>query len=184
MLSTIREKTQGIIATFIIALIAIPFALWGVNSYFDTGGKINVAKAGDMDISQAEYRRALDQLRARVEPRTLNDPRFKQSVVDDLINKALLARDAEDQGYRIGDMQLAQILRNQPAFQRDGQFDSAQYEAVLRREGMSPREFETRVREDILANQIRIGIREGRLLTHARGGGLTRLLVAGREAAH
>ncbi len=171
MLSTIREKTQGIIATFILALIAIPFALWGVNSYFDTGGKINVAKAGDMDISQAEYRRALEQLRARVEPKTLNDPQFKQSVVDDLINKALQARDAEDQGYRIGDAQLAQILRNQPAFQRDGQFDSAQYEAVLRREGMSPREFETRVGES-------------RIVTQAEIAALTRLLSQERELAH
>ncbi len=184
MLSTIREKTQGIIATFILALIAIPFALWGVNSYFDTGGKINVAKAGDMDISQAEYRRALDQLRARVEPKTLNDPQFKQSVVDDLINKALQARDAEDQGYRIGDAQLAQILRNQPAFQRNGQFDSAQYEAVLRREGLSPREFETRVREDLLANQIRIGIGESRIVTQAEIVALTRLLAQERELAH
>lgn len=184
MLSRIREKTQGIIATFIIALIAIPFALWGVNSYFDTGGKINVARVGDMDISQTEYRRALEQLRARVEPKTLNDPQFKQSVVDDLINKALLARDAEDQGYRIGDTQLAQILRNQPAFQRDGQFDPAQYEAVLRREGLSPREFETRVREDILANQIRIGISESRLVTQAEIAALTRLLVQERELAH
>jgi peptidyl-prolyl cis-trans isomerase D len=184
MLSTIREKTQGIIATFIIALIAIPFALWGVNSYFDTGGKINVAKAGDMDISQVEYRRALDQLRARVEPKTLNDPQFKQSVVDDLIDKALQARDAEDQGYRIGDTQLAQILRNQPAFQRDGQFDPAQYEAVLRREGLSPREFETRVREDLLANQIRIGISESRIVTQAEIAALTRLLAQERELAH
>ena len=54
MLSTIRDKTQGIFATFILLLLVVPFALWGINSYFDSGSKINVAKAGDIDISQVK----------------------------------------------------------------------------------------------------------------------------------
>ena len=57
MLTTIREKTQGIIATFILLLVVIPFALWGINSYFGSGSTLNVAKAGDVDISQTAYRR-------------------------------------------------------------------------------------------------------------------------------
>jgi peptidyl-prolyl cis-trans isomerase D len=184
MLSAIREKTQGIIAGFILALIAIPFALWGVNSYFDTGGKINVAKVGDTEISQDEYRRTLDRLRARVEPQTLNNPQFKQSVLDSLISQTLLTRNAENQGYRISDAQLAQILRDQPAFQRDGQFDPALYEALLRREGLSPREFETRVREDILVTQVQAGISESHIVTQAEIAALARLLAQERELAH
>ncbi|MEW6331003.1 MAG: SurA N-terminal domain-containing protein, partial [Pseudomonadota bacterium] len=184
MLTKIREKTQGIIATFILALIAIPFALWGVNSYFDTGGKLIVAKVGDIDISQDEYRRTLDQLRTRVEPRAMNDPRFKQSVLDSLISQALLARDAESQGYRVSDAQLAQILRNQPAFQRDGQFDPALYEALLRREGLSTREFETRVREDILVTQVQAGISESLVVTRGEVAALARLLAQERDMAH
>jgi len=184
MLTKIREKTQGIIAGFILALIAIPFALWGVNSYFDTGGKINVAKVDGTDISQDEYRRTLDRLRARMEPQALNDPRFKQSVLDSLISQTLLARDAENQGYRISDAQLAQILRDQPAFQRDGQFDPALYEALLRREGLSPREFETRVREDMLVTQVQAGISESLIVTQAEIAALARLLAQERELAH
>lgn len=184
MLTKIREKTQGIIAGFILALIAIPFALWGVNSYFDTGGKINVAKVDDTEISQDEYRRALDRLRTRVEPQAVNDPRFKQSVLDSLIGQTLLARDAESQGYRISDTQLAQILRDQPAFQRDGQFDPALYEALLRREGLSPREFETRVREDMLVTQVQAGISDSHIVTPAEITVLARLLAQERELAH
>jgi peptidyl-prolyl cis-trans isomerase D len=184
MLTKIREKTQGIIAGFILALIAVPFALWGVNSYFDTGGKINVARVGDMEISQDEYRRTLDRLRTRVEPQALNDPRFKQSVLDNLISQTLLAHDAENQGYRISDAQLAKILREQPAFLRDGQFDSALYEALLRREGLSPREFETRVREDILVRQVQAGISESHIVTRDEVAVLARLLTQEREIAH
>jgi peptidyl-prolyl cis-trans isomerase D len=76
MLSTIREKTQGILATFILVLVVVPFALWGINSYFDSGSKINVAKAGDIDISQVKYRREIDRLRGQVAPATLYNPQL------------------------------------------------------------------------------------------------------------
>ena len=33
MLHFIRERAQGWVAWFIVGLITIPFALWGVNSY-------------------------------------------------------------------------------------------------------------------------------------------------------
>ena len=90
MLTTIREKTQGIFATFILILVGVPFVLWGINSYFDTGSKINVAKAGSIDISQVKYRREIDRLRGRVEPATFDKPQFKQRILDSLIDRALL----------------------------------------------------------------------------------------------
>lgn len=184
MLSAIREKTQGIIATFILALIAIPFALWGVNSYFDTGGQLNVAKVGGVEISQNVYRSEIDRLRGRVEPKTLDNPQFKQTVLNSLIDKTLLVQHAENQGYRISNAQLAETIRNQPGFQLDGKFDAATYEALLRREGMNPQQFETRVREQILITHLQAGISESRIVTPAEVADLTRLLSQEREVAY
>lgn len=184
MLSAIREKTQGIIATFIMALIVIPFALWGVNSYFDSGGQFNVAKVGGAEISQNAYRGEIDRLRGRVEPKTLDNPQFKQTILDSLIDKTLMVQHAEDQGYRIGNAQLAETIRQQPNFQRDGKFDSAMYEALLRREGMSPQQFETRVREQLLITHLRAGISESLIVTQAEMADLARLLSQEREVAY
>lgn len=184
MLSAIREKTQGIIATFIIALIAIPFALWGVNSYFDTGGQINVARVNGAEISQNNYRSEIDRLRGRVEPKTLDNPRFKQAILDNLIDQTLIVQHAEDQGYRIDNGQLAEIIRGQPNFQQDGKFDSALYEALLRREGMSPQQFENRAREQILMTRFQAGISESRIITPVEVTDLARLLAQEREVAH
>ena len=39
MLTKIREKAQGAFAVGILILICVPFALWGINNYLDTGGK-------------------------------------------------------------------------------------------------------------------------------------------------
>lgn len=184
MLSTIRDKTQGIFATFILILVVVPFALWGINSYFDSGSKINVARAGDIDISQVKYRREMDRLRGRVEPAVLDNPQFKQRVLDSLIDEALLAHDAEKQGYRLSDARLAQTIRGLPYFQREGKFDSTLYEATLRREGMSPHEFETRIREEGLMVQVQAGLTESGMVTSSDAVELARLLSQQRETAY
>src|SRR3989344_3381522 len=176
MLSEIRDKTQGIFATFILVMVIVPFALWGVNSYFDTGGQINVAKVGGVEISQNAYRNEIDRLRGRMEPKTLDNPQFKQTVLNNLIEQALIVQQAEDQGYCIGNAQLAEIIRHQPNFQRDGKFDPALYEVWLRREGMSAQQFEARVRENILITQVQTGISESLIITQADIANLARLL--------
>lgn len=184
MLTTIREKTQGIIATFILLLVVIPFALWGVNSYFDSGATLNVAKAGGIDISQTAYRSAVDRLRGRVEPKTLESPAFKQAILDNLIDQALLAEDARKQGYRVSDAWLAETIRNFPVFKREGQFDTTVYEATLRRDGMSPQEFEKRLRDEALTGQIQAGLSESGIMTAADLDGNIRLMTQERELAY
>src|SRR5688572_13165698 len=101
MLTTIREKTQGIIATFILALIGIPFALWGVNSYLDSDVRSTVASVNGEEISESDYRAAFDGFRRQLDPRVADNPEIKRMVVESLIERELLDRDAYDQGYRL-----------------------------------------------------------------------------------
>jgi peptidyl-prolyl cis-trans isomerase D len=184
MLSTIRDKTQGIIATFILFLVVVPFALWGINSYFESGSKLNVATVDGTDISQVAYRRALDQLRGRVNPKAFDNPQFKQLILDRLIGQTLLSQDAEKQGYRISDAQLARIIQSLPNFQRDGRFDSAMYQAVLRGQGVSPQQFEENLRDEILTRQIETGLSASGFVTKADIADIVRLMSQERETAY
>ena len=184
MLTTIREKTQGIIASIILLLVVIPFALWGINSYFDSGSTLIVAKAGNIDISQNAYRSAVDRLRGRVDPKTLESVAFKQALLDNLIDQALLAEDARKQGYRVSDAWLAETVRNFPVFKREGQFDTTVYEATLRRDGMSPQEFEKRLRDEALTGQIQAGLSESGMVSPADLDGNIRLMTQERELAY
>ena len=184
MLTTIREKTQGVIASFILLLVVIPFALWGINSYFDSGSTLNVAKAGDIDISQTAYRSAVDRLRGRVESKTMESLAFKQAILDNLIDQALLAEDARKQGYRVSDAWLAETIRNFPVFKRAGQFDTTVYEATLRRDGMSPQEFEKRLRDEAVTGQIQAGLSDSGIVTATDLDGNIRLMTQERELAY
>ncbi len=173
MLTTIREKTQGWIAGAILGLLAIPFALWGVNSYFESSGKVSVATVDGHDISIDAYHSALEQQRRSLEqmvghaidPRAFETPQFKQSVLEGLIDRVLLERDAASQGYGVSDSALAQLIRGVPQFQRDGKFDEQIYENFARDSGYGVAGFEARVRQERIQQQIEGGFVDSAIVT-------------------
>jgi peptidyl-prolyl cis-trans isomerase D len=182
MLSAIREKTQGIIATIILSLVVIPFALWGTYSYFQGSTNVNVATVDGTKISQQTYRQALDRLiGSNIRPEILQSPEFKRQVLDNLIEQTLLVQNSSDQGYRVSDAELARMIRDETQFKRDGRFDPSLYEAVLRREGLTEQSFEQRLRTVQIASQIETGFRESALPLASEKDALLRLWLQQRE---
>ncbi len=192
MLTTIREKTQGWIAGIILGLLAIPFALWGVNSYFDPDVKLIVARVGDQDIGVNEYKNALEEQRRSLQQmygrglnqKLLDSPEFKMRTLDDLIDQALLAQDAEAQGYYIGNDELARRIAAISFFQRAGRFDQQAYTAALRTAGLNVRDFEARMRNEAMAKQAVDGFAHSTLVTKSDTEALLRLETQARQAAY
>lgn len=190
MLSTIREKTQGLFATVILVLIAALFVLGGIGYYFE-GGQPNVAMVNGTAITVDSYRRALDEQRRAVtqmlgrnaDPRLFDTPAFRERILDGLIDEILLARDVEAQGYRVSDAELAAQIRTAPQFQRDGKFDPQLYEALLRNVGMDARGFEARLRRDLLVRQSQAAFAPSAFATGTDIETLLRLQAQEREAA-
>jgi peptidyl-prolyl cis-trans isomerase D len=55
MLQEIRERAQGWVAWAIIILISIPFAFWGIDSYFGGGAEPVVASVNGTDITERAF---------------------------------------------------------------------------------------------------------------------------------
>lgn len=167
MLQAIREKVTGWIAYGIILLISIPFALWGVQSYLG-GGEVAPAAtvngeeitARELDQSYATYRQRLTQLFGGTIPESYgNEAMLREQVRSQLIENFALRQYVEKQRYRIGDTDLNRIIRDMDVFQRDGQFDTAIYEAQVRSLGYSPLGFEQELRTNGAMEQFETGIR-------------------------
>ena len=192
MLTTIREKTKGWIAGIILGLLAIPFALWGVNSYFETDAKLVVARVGDQDIGVDEYKNALETQRQSLQQmygrglnqKLLDSPEFKMRILDDLIDQALLAQDAQAQDYYIGNDELARRIAAISFFQRAGRFDQQAYVAALRTTGLNARGFEARMRREAMVKQALDGFAYSTLITKADRETLLRLETQARQAAY
>ena len=162
MLTRIREKATGWIAWAIVILISIPFALWGVNSYFQGASKIVVATAEGVEIEQPEYQQAMAQQRrslvqlagSNIDETYFSSDGFKRGIIDQLIDEALQAEYIGSRGYRISDQELNLQIQSIPVFQIDGIFDSDRYHELIDQAGFSIPVFEEQQRRVAVSNQV------------------------------
>lgn len=156
MLEAIRSHAQGWLVKVILGLIAVTFALFGMDSYLQgdrRGGAI--AEVGDIGITREsladETRRQADRMREALgpafDPSVTETRDFRQQVLEALIDRFALIQEAQKRGLTAPDGHLAAVLAQIPAFQDEGQFSRARYEAVLRQNGRTPAQFENELRQ-------------------------------------
>ncbi|KAA3634306.1 MAG: hypothetical protein DWQ08_00715 [Proteobacteria bacterium] len=162
MLSKIREKATGIFAWVIVVIITIPFALWGINSYFEGGGQSVVATVEGVEIdlntfqqAMAERRRVMAQvLQQNVGSEFFESDAFKRQVLEGLIQNTAGAHYADERGYAISETVLGRAIRDLPYFQTDGAFDPDRYQSLVANAGMSVARFEQQQRQQMITDQI------------------------------
>ena len=160
MFDFVQEKKR--LVQIVLALIILPFAFWGVDSYRKSGDVAPLATVNGEKIGQQEFDNALNQQQQRIremagpnfDPAFFDKPEIKYSVLDGLVTQHLLGMEARNAGMSLTDEQLAQIIASIGVFQIDGKFDKKRYEEVLSEKGMNRLEFEARVRQDMLTRQL------------------------------
>ena len=158
MLQTIHDKAKGWIAYAIVGLITIPFALFGINQYFEGGGKMAAATVNGEEIQVQQVQNALLEMKQQFGgqlPAGLSEDALKTAALDSVINQTLLRQKIQADGYRASNQEVAQTIAEIPAFQKDGKFDKATYENFLKVQRRDPGEFEIRVRDDLSQQQLR-----------------------------
>lgn len=163
MFQFIRDRAQGWFAWAVVLLLIIPFALWGIGEYFSGDAKTFVAKVNGTAITENDFQNAYERQRARLEemlggkidPALIDDKRFKQEVLNSVIEEEILAQAASDAGFRVSDVQLKTEIEKVENFQVNGKFDPELYSQFLRGQGVTAGVFEDRLRRSILVNQLR-----------------------------
>ncbi len=165
MLEAIRERIQGRLAKIILALITIPFALFGIDTYLqNAGSNVAVAKVAGETITVQEYSNALQSLRnklqseGKVDPAMLDTPAVRQTVLNRLISDRLISKEVKRANFNISDEQLTKYIVGLPEFTQDGQFSQELYDKILSSNRMSPTQFENLMRADLKVRQAREGL--------------------------
>lgn len=158
MLEAIRERAQGWFAKLILALIAIPFALWGVDSYIrHAGDTATVATVGKQDITQQEFSHMLREQQQRM-GKQADSPEVRRAILDAMIDQRLLSQQASGAGLIVPEGFIERMIASVPMFQENGSFSQKRYEEWLRQQGMTSAVFFSRLRDDLMVQQLQSGV--------------------------
>ena len=165
MLEAIRAHSQGWLAKLILTLIAVPFALFGIDAYLkNAGSDAAVAKVAGSSVSVVEYRNAMQSLRNKMQSEgqkdlsLLDTPQARLTVLNRLINTRLLNAEAQDSKFKISNEQLSEFVITLPEFQQNGKFSQEVYDKLLTQNQMTPSKFENMMRGELVTQQVRDGI--------------------------
>jgi peptidyl-prolyl cis-trans isomerase D len=166
MLQAIRDRITGWIAWAIVGLIAVTFALWGIDYYLRDSADFYAAKVNDQEIQEPELQWAMQQQRLRMrqllganyDPSAIDETELRKGVLDNLVRERVLISAAQEAGFAIGDQLLAARIQAIPDLQENGSFSMTRYENVLRQQGMTPVGFEAKLRSEMLVNQLISGL--------------------------
>lgn len=175
MLQAIRDKLTGWIVWFVVGLIVVPFAFWGIESFRTGGADPVVAKVGDQEITQSQFHNAYEQryqqfqamMGERFRADQFDQNRFRQAVLDDMTQESMLRQFVRKSGYRANDAELFKYISTIPAFQQNGQFSKDAYLAALSRQGMKPEHFETQLRDSLELEQMREAVVQTAFITES-----------------
>lgn len=158
MFDIVRNNQK--LVQIILALIILPFAFWGVDSFIQDSGGGEVANVGGSKISLGEFQHALreqqDKLRPALggrDPAMLDSPELRRAVLDNLVQRRLLSLHASKANMSVSNEQLARFIAAVPQLQEDGKFSPRRYEALIASQGMSKPMFEFNVRQDMTVQQ-------------------------------
>ncbi len=190
MFDAVRNNKR--IVQVFLALITLPFAFFGVDSYMrNAGSGGDVASIGDMKITQQQFQQTLreqqDRLRTQLgdkfDPKMLENPEARKAILDDLINQRLLLVEARKKHMVASNEAIRQAISGIDTFKVDGKFSSERYEAALRAQGMSPAGFEAQLRQDLTLQQLAGAIGQSGLVARTVADRLLALQTEKRDVA-
>jgi peptidyl-prolyl cis-trans isomerase D len=162
MLNTLRNAAGTWVAKFLLLLLVLSFAVWGISGQLHNIGASNsVVTAGGTSASVQDYRLAYDrqlsvlsqrfgQRLTREQARALG---VEDQVLAQLVAGVVLDEQARLMGLGLSRDRIAELTAEDPAFHGpDGRFNRQQFEYVLRQVGMRA--------EDYLTNRAQVAVRQ------------------------
>ena len=161
MLSLMRKHAGTWMIKVILGAIVVVFVFWGVGSYTDRqSGRVADVNGAiiTLDDYRASYTTLLEQVRRsfgnNLSEELIQTLQLRKRALDQLIDRSLMLQAAEKFKVTVSDEELAESIRNIPAFQTAGVFDSQRYVNALSSNKMTPETFEVQQRDSLIIEKL------------------------------
>jgi peptidyl-prolyl cis-trans isomerase D len=147
----------------VMGLLALSFAVWGINDIFRGFGRSTLAKVGHTEISTEAFRQTFNervQQLSRQAGRPLTPDQAKafgldRQVLGELMAEAALDQRARQMGLAIPDSTIVQRITEDPNFKSPtGKFDRYRFEQLLRSAGYTEQRFVAEQRQVMQRREI------------------------------
>lgn len=161
MFDSVRNNKR--VVQVILGLITLSFAFFGIESYIsgsrDTQEVATVAGTSILIQSlDQNLREQQERIKNSGSPPTdlsfFKSAEFRDQVLDDLINQRVIALAITKANLTVPIRSLQDAILEIGAFQEEGKFSKARYDAVVRAQGMSQAQFEERLRQELTHQQM------------------------------
>ncbi|MGR3806348.1 SurA N-terminal domain-containing protein [Pasteurella testudinis] len=192
MLEKLGNGVGGVMWKVVFVLISISFVLGGVGTYLVGSHDTSAAKVNGDEISQQSFQSALqlqtrnfsDQMGAEFSL-LMDSPefstRFRQDVLNGLIDETLLGQYLQSLGLAVSDEQIKRAIVSSPNFQKDGKFDNELYQSFLRFNGISADYYAQTLRASVAMQQLQQGLLGSETLSEAHLNQLIKQIFQTRE---
>ena len=162
MLKQVRTALKGVVAWFVIILLVLAFALFGVPEVRNFTQR-SPLRVGDVGFSQqtivSEFNRQVDARRRDTGDYTREQAIAEgvpDAVVSTLATRSVIEQEAAKMGLAMPRPVIRRYLSEDERFQSQvtGEFDQFTLERILQQNGMTVRQFEAVVKQDLLRAQI------------------------------
>ena len=144
------------LAAIIIAVASLSFLFWmfsvaDIQQMF--GLKRCAAEVNGECITLREFRYELLRYSDLLEKEDLRGV-VKRQVLYSLISREVLYQKAIELGIRASDTEVAEAIKRDPNFSRDGKFDIGMYKEALERVGLTPSEYESYLKKQLTVRRL------------------------------
>ena len=160
MLKTMRHHAKYFYVLFFVVILS--FIFWGVGTVDKSSNAETIAEVGKYKISARDYARVYDGMykfyrdlyKDKFDEEMQKKLKIKEKAIDTLISQTVLLIAAEENGITVSDKELQEAVMNEPAFMKDGVFDSGVYQNVLRFSQLTPGSYEAKKREELVIRKM------------------------------
>ena len=167
MLQDIRSNfLKGPLAKGIAVVIALSFALFGIQSILVGGSDDTIATVDDEKISENTLRETVNNRMRRLaamlgqefDPTELDQERIKAEALSFLISDQILSNLISELEMTVAESELGKEISLMEPFKEGGRFSPDLYRAVITNAGYTPASFKAEAKADILKRHLYTGI--------------------------
>lgn len=161
MLLQLREKITGWIAYAVIGVISVPFALWGINFYFQDAGDPIVIEIADQEVTISQYRNVYSGQKRSLEEQFGNEIQpglIRQQTLVSLLRDGLIRKEVERNGYTVADSLVAETIAGFEDFQTDGRFNETLFMQFLDENSLTFRQYRSFLRNRLRDAQLQSAV--------------------------